>query len=292
MIDEVARGRPIRPPSRRRWWFLLPALVVGVSSGFMVSGPWPQSPVAHERATPLPARSSAYVPAPILEATSVPTASPSPPATPSVTHLTAGTMQLPGRVPTHGSGTFAYATRRGPVLGSKGRLHRFRVAVERGSNEDVEDFAGQVEATLGDPRGWTGGGTVRLQLVAGADPADFTVYLATRATAGDMCARGGTNIRINGTPYTSCRVSGQAVINLDRWRLSAKPYLSARVPLSVYRQYVLNHEVGHELGQHHQGCPRAGGPAPVMVQQTLTTRGCRPYAWPRRGGGFLTGPAQ
>jgi len=46
----------------------------------------------------------------------------------------------------------------------------------------------------------------------------------------------------------------------------------------VYRNYVINHEVGHELGHHHENCPKAGGPAPVMVQQTLDLGGCQ--AWP------------
>ncbi|GIM95583.1 hypothetical protein Ato02nite_073760 [Paractinoplanes toevensis] len=201
-------------------------------------------------------------------------------------------LSLAGKVPTHGSGKFVYANTRGPVLGTKGKLRRFHVAVEQGSNEALTEFVDAVTATLGDSRSWIGGGQVRLQLVAGSDRADFTVYLATRDTAGKMCRRGGTNIRINGVPYTSCRTTGEAIINLDRWRLSAKPYLYAKVPLATYRQYVVNHEVGHELGHRHEGCPKAGGPAPVMVQQTLTTRGCVPYAWPRRGNGFLTGPAR
>ncbi|MFC7530540.1 DUF3152 domain-containing protein [Actinoplanes sp. GCM10030250] len=202
----------------------------------------------------------------------------------------AGVLRLPGAVPTRGSGRFDYATGRGPVVGAKGPLRRYRVAVEKGSNEDVRAFAEQVKATLGDGRSWAGTGRQRLQMVGGSERADFTVLLATRDTAGRMCAQGGTNIRIGGVPYTSCRTSGKAIINLDRWRGSAKPYLQARVGLATYRQYVVNHEVGHELGQRHQGCPKAGGPAPVMVQQTITLRGCKPYAWPRRNNRDFSGP--
>ena len=165
------------------------------------------------------------------------------------------------------------------------------MAVENGGGEDVEDFADQVEATLGDKRSWIGGVTLRLQRVPAGGPYDFTVYLASRDTAGEMCRRGGVDIRLQGRPYTSCRTPGMAIINLDRWRLSAVPYLAAKVSLAAYRQYVINHEVGHELGHHHQGCPHPGGPSPVMVQQTLTVRGCVPYAWPRRGSGFLSGPS-
>jgi hypothetical protein len=91
-------------------------------------------------------------------------------------------------------------------------------------------------------------------------------------------------------PFTSCRIAGRAIINLDRWRLSAPPYVAASVPLAAYRQYVVNHEVGHEFGQRHQGCPKRGGPAPVMVQQTLALRGCVANPWPRVGNRQLTGP--
>lgn len=211
-------------------------------------------------------------------------------ATPTETDDLSRLLRLPGRVPSHGSGSFSYAASTGPVLGTKGPLRRFRVAVEKGSKEDVAAFASQVQATLGDPRSWIGGGTLRLQMVGAGQRYDFTVYLATRDTAGRMCLAGGTNVTVHGRPYTSCRTTGKAIINLDRWRLSANPYLSAKIPLGTYRQYVVNHEVGHELGHHHVGCPEPGGPAPVMVQQTLTLRGCVANAWPRSGGKFLTGP--
>ena len=245
--------------------------------------PAPSSAPVAGRAT---TSASAVPSAPPSSAPSASSATPSAGAVPVPTDLTA----LPGRVPARGTGRFAYASGRGEVFGSRGTLRRFRVAVERGADEDVAAFAAQVEATLGDRRSWIGGGRLRLQRVDGSERADFTVYLATRETAGLMCARGGVNIRVGGRPYTSCRSTGKAIINLDRWRLSAPTFVAAKVPLSTYRDYVVNHEVGHELGKSHQGCPRRGGPAPVMVQQTLTLRGCTPYAWPRRGNRELAGP--
>jgi hypothetical protein len=279
----LRRPMPRRPDRWRQWWLAIFALVLVVTTG-LIAARHLRPPASHPVSQP---SSLAVTRAPVPEPT--PSATPSPSAsatTPDLTRL----LQDPGRVPTHGSGTFRYAATTGPVLGTKGPLHRFRVGVENGSGEDVTAFAAVVQATLGDPRSWTGGGTLRLQLVAAGQPYDFTVYLVTRTAAGEMCEEGGTDIVIHGRPYTSCRTIGKAIINLDRWRLSAGPYLAARVPLADYRQYVINHEVGHELGHHHVGCPKAGGPAPVMVQQTLRLRGCVPYAWPRRGNSFLTGP--
>ncbi|MGK5680706.1 DUF3152 domain-containing protein [Actinoplanes sp. URMC 104] len=287
MIGELtAPPAPAPPPGRgrwRKWWLAGFAVVVLVAGGAAVGRR------LEEGDTPSPA---------VTVASSAPAAAgpqveslTKPPRKPAETTPPASLLQLPGAVPSHGTGTFTYATERGPVRGAKGQLRRFRVAVEKGSNEDAGTFAEQVAAILGDDRSWIGGGQLRLQMVAGSDAADFTVYLATRDTAGRMCLAGGTNIRVGGRPYTSCRTTGKAIINLDRWRRSAPTYVDAKVPLSTYRKYVINHEVGHELGHHHQNCPRAGGPAPVMVQQTLTLRGCRPYAWPRLDGKLLTGPA-
>ncbi|MFC3741446.1 DUF3152 domain-containing protein [Paractinoplanes deccanensis] len=287
MIDEATAPPADRPPTRpdrwRRWWLVLFALVIVVAAGFAVGRRIEQGnpAAAVPSATSSSVSAAPVAPSPSLEATAKPSPSPS----------SAPPLQISGAVPAHGQGVFSYASQRGPVLGAKGPLRRFKVAVERGSGEDVNAFAAVVAATLGDPRSWTGTGQLRLQLVPGAEKADFTVFLATRDTAGKMCLQGGTNIRVGGVPYTSCRTIGRAILNLDRWRLSSAPYLKARIPIATYRQYVINHEVGHELGHHHQGCPKAGGPAPVMVQQTLTLRGCTAYAWPTRNGKLFTGPA-
>jgi predicted Zn-dependent protease len=72
------------------------------------------------------------------------------------------------------------------------------------------------------------------------------------------------------------------VINLARW-LDAVPDYEGDV--ATYRQYVVNHEVGHFLGNSHEQCPGQGELAPVMQQQTLGLDGCvkNPWPYPRAG---------
>ncbi|AGL14373.1 DUF3152 domain-containing protein [Actinoplanes sp. N902-109] len=268
---------------RRRWWFAaVMVAVVLLVGGLLLPTVWSSTTAPAPAAAP----ASSTSPAASAASPAVPSAAPAAPAPVTPENV----VTLPGSTPTHGSGTFDIAPGWSKILGTAGPLRRFRVAVEKGSNEDVAAFADQVVATLGDTRSWVGQGNLRLQRVPGSAAASFTVYLATRDTAGRMCANGGVNVTVAGRPYTSCRTTGRAIINLDRWRLSAHPYVAAKIKLSAYRQYVINHEVGHELGKHHEGCPKHGGPAPVMVQQTLTLRGCVPYSWPREGGELLQGP--
>ncbi|PWU49613.1 hypothetical protein DLJ47_25905 [Micromonospora sp. S4605] len=179
----------------------------------------------------------------------------------------------PTGYPRAGAGSFAAAAGESPIVGADGPLHRYRVAVERGTGQDVPAFAAAVDEVLADPRGWTAGGERRVQRVADAEVADFTIYLATPRTSELMCAEGGLSTE----GYTSCRLPGKVIINLARW-LEAVPDYGA--PLEVYRAYVVNHEVGHEFGEGHEACPGPGRPAPVMQQQTYGLQGCVAYAWP------------
>ncbi|GAA2869551.1 hypothetical protein Acy02nite_18340 [Actinoplanes cyaneus] len=292
--------RPQANDRWRQWWLALFSitlvLLAVITVAYRRSAPAASPVAAPSTAAPSSDTVSPSSPAPSAPPSAAapieePASSASAPPSATTPLIDPEALQISGAVPAHGSGDFAYATKRGPILGTRGQLRRFRVAVEKGSGEDPDAFAAQVVSTLGDRRSWIGNGTLRLLMVDGNERADFTVFLATRDTAGSKCQAGGTNIRIGGVPYTSCRIPGAAIINLDRYRKSSKPYLNAKISLAVYRNYVINHEVGHELGHHHEGCPKAGGPAPVMVQQTLTTRGCVPYAWPRRDDKPFTGPA-
>lgn len=140
-------------------------------------------------------------------------------------------------------------------------------------------FADAVSATLADPRSWTAGGTLRLRRSGPAEPYDFTIYLATPATRDRLC-RSGTD------GYTSCRSGDRVVLNVARWVKGVPGFGASQ---AMYRQYMVNHEVGHRLGHGHELCPGPGRPAPVMQQQTLGLHGCVANAWPYRAGKRYTG---
>lgn len=163
-----------------------------------------------------------------------------------------------------------------------GRLLRYRIAVERDIRGlPARDVATAVTATLNDPRGWTAGGTWRLRRVGAGEATDFTIYLATPGTRDTLC---------QDVPdgYTSCRNGDRVVLNVGRW---VKGVPGNGTSLATYRQYMVNHEVGHRLGYGHERCPGRGRPAPVMQQQTLGLHGCTTNPWPYpRGRVRYSGP--
>ncbi|WP_422773075.1 DUF3152 domain-containing protein [Plantactinospora sp. WMMC1484] len=220
------------------------------------------------------------------------TVAPPTPATPTPSRPPAPVLRLAGPVPSTGPGSFTYASGRGELAGRAGAVRRYRVAVERNVDEHLQEFVAEVDAALADSRSWTGSGRLRLQRVPDGTGHDFTIYLVTAGTARTMCAASGVDIRVGGKPYTSCRGSGRVIINLDRWMFSVPHYVAGKVPLDRYRTYVVNHEVGHELGHGHERCPRDDRPAPVMMQQTLFLDGCVANPWPYLDGKRYAGPAR
>jgi hypothetical protein len=177
-----------------------------------------------------------------------------------------------------------WGTTWGPIIGRAGTIRRYRITVEAGLPTTVNEFTKMVDATLKDSRSWTAGGTVRLERVPATSWHHFTIYLAKPWTAYQLCRSGGIDIRIGGVPYTSCRVGSMVVINSDRYFKGVPKYGAS---LTVYRQYVINHEVGHFLGHSHVHCPGAGRVAPVMEQQTLGLQGCKANGFPYVNGHYV-----
>jgi len=173
-----------------------------------------------------------------------------------------------------GAGSLSVVDGTSPVFGT-GPLQRFIVEVEEDIDVDGARFAAAVEDTLGDPRSWGNGGRMSFQRVgveeAAAGQFVFRVSLVSPGNMETYCPGVGTG------GYTSCRYGDRAVINLARWA-TAVPHYDGDI--ATYRQYVVNHEVGHALGNGHVPCPGPGQVAPVMLQQTLRLDGCVKNAWP------------
>jgi Protein of unknown function (DUF3152) len=170
---------------------------------------------------------------------------------------------------------FVFVKKRGPVVGD-GTLRTYRLEVEPETGVDPRAFSDLAERILSDERGWTGTGDWALQRVTRRD-VDIRVVLATPPTVDRLCAEVGLDTH----GEVSCWNGRLAAINLDRWMTGADAFPR---PLRTYRQYLLNHEVGHGLGYHHVSCPRPGARAPVMQQQTYATRPCKPNGWPMHDG--------
>lgn len=202
-------------------------------------------------------QSAAPTASPTPSASATPSASPAPPA-PSPTPVVAA-----------GDGRLDVVPGRGAVSGP-GEAAPYVVEVEGGLGVDPVAFAREVEQVLGDPRSWAAGGRRALQRVDGGDVA-FRVALTSPATTDRLCAPLDTN------GYFSCGTGGRAVLNAARWLTGANAYPG---PLPAYRQYLVNHEVGHLFGRDHEACPGAGQPAPVMMQQTKGLQGCTAVSWP------------
>jgi hypothetical protein len=164
-----------------------------------------------------------------------------------------------------GPGTYRIIPGNGPKVG-QGTQNTFTytIEVENGINAAEigggdDAFAGLIDQTLADPRGWTSDARIAVQRVT--DRPRMRITLATPETTHKLCGRT--------IPYeSSCRLSrdGRVVINLARWVRGA---LAFNGDIGSYRTYAINHEVGHAFGRGHEGCLENGGLAPVMMQQSF-----------------------
>ncbi len=151
---------------------------------------------------------------------------------------------------------------------ANGKIRTVRISVEGGLPADGQAFARFVLRTLNDRRGWTRDGYTFARTDA---KADTEVVLASPRTSARMCRP----LQTNGT--LSCRNGQQVVLTWYRWVNGQEDFAG---DLTRYRQYLVNHEVGHFLGYGHESCPGAGDPAPVMMQQSKGVKPCTPNAWP------------
>ncbi|GAA4917711.1 hypothetical protein HD597_005749 [Nonomuraea thailandensis] len=169
------------------------------------------------------------------------------------------------RVPHSASGRYAVVRGGAPARRGRGQVMRYLVEVERGLPFDPAQFAAEVHRTLNDVRGWgrfqrVDHGPVRVRVALSSPRLTIRQCLPLR-TGGEL----------------SCWNGRRSVINALRWAEGVPQYGG---DLAAYRRYLISHEVGHGLGQHHRRCPGPGRPAPVMAQQSKSLGRCRPNPWP------------
>lgn len=144
------------------------------------------------------------------------------------------------------------------------RTVTYSVATRGPVTASVKEFARLAQQTYDDPRGWRGGGVTFRRVASGGS---FTLVLSTAEQVPSFSSVCST--------MWSCRVGRYVIINQTRWRSASPAWNAGKRSLRDYRHMVVNHETGHWLGLGHPSCPGPGRLAPVMMQQSKGTSGCR-----------------
>ncbi|WP_203800545.1 DUF3152 domain-containing protein [Mycobacterium heckeshornense] len=165
---------------------------------------------------------------------------------------------LPGAVPQFGQGT--------------AKVFRYTVEVENGMDTTTfggdDAFVRMVDETLANPKSWTHNPQFAFVRIDSGKP-DFRISLSSPVTVREGC---GYEIPLETSCYNPVfgrDAQPRVLINEARWVRGAVPFEG---DVGSYRQYVINHEVGHAIGyQRHEPCDKQGALAPVMMQQTFST---------------------
>ena len=196
--------------------------------------------------------------------------------------LTQFDVNLPtGILPEGGPFTDAGAKTWHIVGGAEGQIGQgttkvFTYSVEVEDGIDTTSFGGDdgfarmVSQTLANPKSWTHNPQFAFVRVDSGKP-NFRVSLTSPVTAHEGC---GSEIPIETSCFNPAYATDgppqpRVLINEARWVRGAVPFQG---DVGSYRQYVINHEVGHAMGyQRHEPCGENGDLAPVMMQQTFAT---------------------
>nr|WP_070378042.1 DUF3152 domain-containing protein [Rhodococcus sp. WMMA185] len=182
--------------------------------------------------------------------------------------LPSGALPAGGPFTVEGAGTWHIVPGSGPKVG-EGTEQDFTYTVEVEDGIDTSGFGGDesfgrmVDQTLANPKSWTKDPRFAFRRVDEGDP-DFRISLTSQMTVREGC---GYDIELEGSCYNPSM--GRVLLNEPRWVRGA---IDFQGDIGSYRQYQINHEVGHAIGyEAHQPCETENGLAPVMMQQTFGT---------------------
>lgn len=175
-----------------------------------------------------------------------------------------------------GAGTYRLVGTPGMAVG-EGTEQVIRYVVEVEEGVDTAGIGGDdalaaiIDATLANPLGWAADPRYRFEHVAPDQNPTMRIQLTSVGTTHELC---GHDLAMETSCYTS--FGERVVINESRWVRGAAPFEG---DLGTYRQYLINHEVGHGLGYFgHEPCAAGGELAPIMMQQTLSLNNSELFA--------------
>jgi len=166
------------------------------------------------------------------------------------------------------SGKFATASLEVPAVSTSGEQRSYWVRVETSTKLKANSVGKQVAGVLNDPRSWAGSGGIRFGLIANAKKANFSITIAAPGTASKAC-------KIDGSG--TCTDGNAVVIDAAAWLVTPESYSGNT---GEWHSYLINHGVGHLLGETEAKCPKKAKPAPVMMPQLGDLDGCLPNPWP------------
>jgi hypothetical protein len=195
-------------------------------------------------------------------------------------NLPTGVLPEGGQYTEAGDKTWHIVPGTTPKIG-QGTTRAFTYTVEVEDGVDTSSFGGDeafgrmVSETLANPKSWTHDAKFALTRIDASVPEqpDFRVSLTSPMTVREGC---GYDITLESSCFNPAYFPGdggkpqsRVFINESRWVRGAVPFQG---DIGSYRQYLVNHEVGHAIGYRlHEPCGDNGGLAPIMMQQTFST---------------------
>ena len=132
----------------------------------------------------------------------------------------------------------------------------------------------EIMRIISDTRGWVGRG-YRFRRVYDMTPRPDIVIIKLPRRA--MRGLFGRDPELRGFSVTQTTAEGHVIyIDATNWLHIPKNFHGS---LQTYRQYLVQHEIGHCLGYGHVPATMHGRLCPVMYQQTRGTQTCRANPW-------------
>jgi hypothetical protein len=190
--------------------------------------------------------------------------------------------------PVQGDGTFTTAPAPDATPPDSGIVQYVRIDVEDGLQMANGKLSAFVMAALNDAQGWGHEGPTTYIQTDGAP--DVRIVLASPYTAAALCPTPhepapltpsaspspSTSPTVSQPPITvQCATQGAIVVSVYDWIQGVSGFAENRTDARIY---LLNHGLGHILGNPDVGCKK--GVADVMVNQQELPAKCTPNPWP------------